>query len=78
MEAASNLSICINFLVLSFVMTYNNKKFVAIFGCNVTFVSQTSAFHSINSPYLKKLDLSDIILDVSEMRIHSEVCFLLF
>ena len=37
LEAASNLSICFNFKVFSFVMTYNNKKDGAIFGCHITF-----------------------------------------
>ena len=35
LKADSNLSICINFTVFSFVMAYNNKKVGALFGCNV-------------------------------------------
>ena len=39
LEAATNLSICVNFKVFSFVMTYNNKKDDAIFRCHITFMS---------------------------------------
>ena len=41
LEAASNLSICVNFKVFSFVMAYNNKKVGEIFGCHITFCVQT-------------------------------------
>ena len=37
LEADSNLSSCINFIVFSFVMTYNNKNVGGLFGCNFTF-----------------------------------------
>ena len=38
---AGNLSICFNFKVFSFVMSCNNKKVVAIFGCYITFCAIT-------------------------------------
>ena len=36
LEVDSNLSICINFTVFSFVMAYNNKNVGCPFGCNFT------------------------------------------
>ena len=51
-EADSNLPICVNFKVFSFVMTYTNKKDGAIFGCHITFCVP-STFNSENSQYLK-------------------------
>ena len=39
--SASNLSICFNFKLFSFVMTCNNKKYGAIFGCHITFCAIT-------------------------------------
>ena len=54
-KADSNLSICINFTVFSFVMAYNNKKVCAIFRWYNTSVSKASTFDSQNSIYLKIL-----------------------
>ena len=39
--SAGNLSICLNFKVFSFVMSCNNKKVGAIFGCHITFCGIT-------------------------------------
>ena len=50
----SNLSICINFTVFSFAMTYNIiKKFVSYFDEILHRVSKTCTFDSPNSIYLK-------------------------
>ena len=37
LEANSNLPICINFTVFSFVMAHNNKNDGGLFECNFTF-----------------------------------------
>ena len=54
LEADSNLSTCINFTVFSFVMAYNNKNVVGLFGCNFTFCAPNRhLWFSKNSLYLK-------------------------
>ena len=39
-KADSDLSICINSTVFSFVMTYNNRNVGGLFGCHITFCVQ--------------------------------------
>ena len=36
-EANSNLSVCINFTVFSFLMVYNDRNIGGLFECHVTF-----------------------------------------
>ena len=52
MDAASNLSICVNFSLL-IVMTYNDIKWVKYLDVISLFVSKHSTFNSPNSQYLK-------------------------
>ena len=68
LEAASNLSISFNFKVISFVMTYNNKKDGAIFGCHITFLCHNPGPLILHIPNIQKyLDLILSILCVSEI-----------
>ena len=52
LEANSNLSICINFTVILFVMAYNNKNVGGLFGCNVTFLCPKPSHLIVQIPYI--------------------------
>ena len=71
LEANSNISTCNNFTVVSFIMAYNNKNVGDLFGCNVTLCVPNQHLWFSKFLYLKIFGLSNTILGVSEIRMHS-------